>query len=156
VYLLPVSLPAVLDEVLAAVGSDLESQGCRLDYKPPSALPAVLADPLQIQLVLVNLLNNARHSMESLPDQADNVITIAIRPLNDREIEVSVADRGPGVAAEAVEEIFEPFYSTKPQGMGIGLAICRTIIEAHGGRIWYTPNPSGGAVFHFTLPSVEA
>jgi signal transduction histidine kinase len=148
---LPVPLHSLLDEVLEVVGPEIESQGCRIDYQPATGLPVVLADVLQIQLVLINLLHNAMHSMESLEDRANPVITLEICQINDREVQVSVADRGPGVPAETAEAIFEPLYSTKPQGMGMGLAICRTIIEAHGGCIRYTPNPSGGAVFQFTL-----
>jgi signal transduction histidine kinase len=154
--LLPVPLHALLNEVLEAMGPEIESQGCRIDYRPATALPVVLADVLQIQLVLVNLLHNAVHSMESREDRADKVITLDIRQLNDREVQVSVADRGPGVPAAIVEAIFEPLYSTKPQSMGMGLAICRTILAAHGGRIGYTPNPAGGAVFQFTLQRAAA
>jgi signal transduction histidine kinase len=70
-------------------------------------------------------------------------------------VQVSVADTGPGVPADETENIFESLYSTKEAGMGVGLATCRTIIEAHGGRIWCTPNPAGGAIFHFTVPIAE-
>jgi signal transduction histidine kinase len=154
--LLPVPLHSILDEVLEAVGPEIERRGCCIDYRPATDLPVVLGDVLQIQLVLVNLLHNAMHSVESLEDRANKVITIEIRQINDGEVQISVADRGPGIPADTVEEIFEPLYSTKPQGMGMGLAICRTIIAAHGGRIGYTPNPSGGAVFQFTLQRVAA
>jgi two-component system sensor kinase FixL len=70
-------------------------------------------------------------------------------------VQVSVADTGPGVPADEVEDIFESLYSSKEAGMGVGLATCRAIIEAHGGRIWCTPNPMGGAIFHFTVPAAE-
>ena len=79
---------------------------------------------------------------------------IAIRPSVTAEhtVEVTVADRGSGVLPESVESIFDSLYTTKATGLGVGLATCRTIIEAHGGLIWYSPNPPGGAIFHFTLP----
>lgn len=152
----PVQLVSLIEEVIEMLGPGLQGRGCRLDFRPATDLHAVLADGLQIQLVLVNLIHNAMHSMDACKEMANKVIRVEIRQINDREQEVSVADRGPGVAVERIESIFEPFYSDKANGMGIGLAICQTIIEAHGGRIGYTPNPAGGAVFRFTLPVVEA
>ena len=107
---------------------------------------------MQIQLVLVNLLHNAMHSMEVCEEKDDKVISIEVSQINDRVQQVSVTDRGSGILPDRVDNIFEPFYSDTANGMGIGLAICRGIIDAHGGHIGYTPNLSGGAVFHFTLP----
>jgi len=147
----PVSLYTLLDHVTRIIGVEFETRGCRIDYRPRPDLPEVLADELQIQLVLVNLLLNAAQSMQSLEDKADKRVLIDIDPINDREVQVSVADRGPGIPADRLEGVFEPFYSDKVDGMGVGLAVCRDIIEAHGGRIWCTPNPSGGAIFRFTL-----
>ena len=147
----PVSLYALLDQVTLIIGVDLERSGCRIDCRPRPDVPEVLADALQIQLVLVNLLQNAAQSMQSLEGKADKTIRIDIEPVNDREVRVGVADRGRGVPPDRLEDIFEPFYSDKAGGMGIGLAVCRGIIEAHGGRLWCKPNPSGGSVFQFTL-----
>jgi C4-dicarboxylate-specific signal transduction histidine kinase len=147
----PVSWSSLLDEVLFIMKAEINAHGCRLDCRPAADLPEVLADALQIQLVLINLLQNAVQSMDAVSDNADKVVSIDIKQINARELQVSVADRGPGVAADKIEQIFEPLYSEKNSGMGMGLSVCRSIIEAHDGRIWYTPNPAGGAVFRFTL-----
>lgn len=127
-----------------------EARGGRIACEPTGDLPPVLADALQIQLVLLNLLNNALRSI-SAREGSDRLISIDVRPLGDREAQISVTDRGPGVPPERVESIFEPLYSSTSAGMGMGLTICRGIVEAHGGRIWYEPNPAGGAIFRFTL-----
>ena len=152
----PVSLYALLDQVTLIIGVDLERRGCRIDYRPRPDVPEVLADALQIQLVLVNLLQNAAQSMQSLEDKADKRVLIDIDAINDREVQVSVADQGPGIPPDRLEDIFEPFSSDKAGGMGVGLAVCRGIIEAHGGRLRCKPNPSGGAIFQFTLRVAEA
>jgi signal transduction histidine kinase len=147
----PTDIDSIVREILEALHPEIESQGCRIDYDP-GRVPAVLADRLQIQLVLGNLLHNALQAMESLDHRFDKLISISVRLIANQHLQISVVDRGTGVAVDAEEEIFDPLYSTKPNGMGVGLSACRTIIEAHGGRIWHTPNPSGGAIFHFTLP----
>jgi two-component system sensor kinase FixL len=108
----------------------------------------VLIDTLEIQLVLVNLLQNAVQSMEY---KGDKVVSIETRRIDDQTIQISIADRGPGIDPERIEDIFEPLYSGNGEGMGMGLAICRIIVEAHGGHIGYRPNPSGGAIFQFTV-----
>jgi signal transduction histidine kinase len=117
---------------------------------PVDDLPPVLADTLQVQLVLVNLLQNALYSACD-SEGGDRLISVDVRPLDDEEVQVSVTDRGEGVPPEQIDDIFEPLYSGRSSGMGMGLAICRDIIEAHGGRVWYDPNPEGGAIFRFTL-----
>jgi two-component system sensor kinase FixL len=99
---------------------------------------------------LVNLLQNAMKGV-CASDQYDKCVSVDVRPTNDREVQISVTDRGPGIPAERVADIFEPLYSGASGGMGMGLAIARTIIDAHGGRLWYEPNPAGGAIFRFTL-----
>jgi signal transduction histidine kinase len=119
-------------------------------------LPTVLADPIQIQVLLVNLLRNAIESMDSIAVAAGQPITISADQTAEGEVEVRIADQGPGIAFEVGEEIFEPLFSTKANGMGVGLATCRTIVEAHGGKIWFSPNGPRGVVFHFTLPVASA
>jgi signal transduction histidine kinase len=90
--------------------------------------------------------------MGSHPGAVDPCISIETARASPQEIMVRVSDSGPGIAPDETEQIFESFYSTKASGLGIGLSICRKMIESHGGRLWTSPNPAGGAVFHFTLP----
>jgi PAS domain S-box-containing protein len=117
------------------------------------ASPTIAADRVQIQQVLVNLLTNAIEAMNATPlgTRRIEIRTLLAPPL----IETIVADRGVGLPDEATTKIFEPYVTTKRQGMGMGLSIARTIVEAHGGTLWATPNPGGGAAFHFTLPFRE-
>ena len=84
------------------------------------------------------------------------MVKIQVGHADGADLLVSVADTGPGVAPADAERIFEPFHSTKASGLGVGLSICRAIVEAHGGRLWFVPNPDGGAVFQFTLPIASA
>ncbi|MGD9882840.1 MAG: ATP-binding protein [Reyranella sp.] len=108
----------------------------------------VMVDKVQVQQVLANLLRNAMEAMQA-SDRKELVISTA--PADEDLVLVTVADSGPGIAEEIAARLFQPFVTTKQQGMGVGLSICRTIIESHGGKIWLEPNPGGGAIFLFTL-----
>ena len=116
-----------------------------------AGLPRVRADPVQVQQVILNLAINAIDAMNDKPDR-DRSLVIRSRRANAKEAEVSVTDSGGGIPVELLSRIFEPFVTSKESGMGLGLSISRTIIEAHGGRIWAENGPVGGAVVHFTLP----
>jgi len=144
------SLYPLIEEVIGMMEMECETQGCRLVSESAVDLPTVFADTLQVQLVLVNLLHNAIQSV-SASDERDKLISVEVCQLDNQELQISVIDRGAGVPPERIESIFEPLYSDTSTGMGMGLAICRDIIDAHGGRIWYEPNPDGGAIFRFTL-----
>ncbi|HUO98244.1 MAG TPA: ATP-binding protein [Rhizomicrobium sp.] len=115
-------------------------------------LPAVLVDRVQLQQVLVNLMRNAIEAMQTSPRRE---LSISVSAPDTRTVEFRLADTGPGLPPEVMEHLFQPFVSTKPNGMGVGLSICRTIIAHHQGSIWAEPNPGGGTVFRFTLPAME-
>jgi len=104
---------------------------------------------IQIQQVLVNLVRNA---VEAMAEGARRELSIATRALGGGGVEVEIADTGPGLAPEVAAQLFKPFVSTKSHGMGVGLSICQSIVEAHRGRIWAEANPAGGTIFRFTLP----
>jgi len=153
--LTPCILNPLIEEVIRIMEPEAENRGFHITWEPAGDLPAVLAEALEVQLVLVNLLQNAIQSVDS-SDQHDKRLSIEVRQINNREVRVSVTDWGSGVPAERLEDIFEPLYSGNSGGMGMGLTICRAIIEAHGGRLWHERNPEGGAIFRFTLRTVRA
>ena len=134
---------------LALVGA--KDKGVRVRFEFAPKLDFVLADKVQIQQVLLNLMRNAIEAME---DSDRRELVISVKPAPDRMIEISVADTGSGIAPEISAQLFQPFVTTKRQGMGVGLSISRSIVESHGGSIAPHPNPGGGTVFCFTLPAV--
>ncbi len=114
-------------------------------------LPQVLADRVELQQVLLNLILNALEAMLEVEGARKLQISTA---LDQEGVRVTVADSGPGFAVENVEQVFEPFYTTKATGLGMGLSICRSIIDSHGGRFWASPKQSPGAQVQFTLPAL--
>jgi len=134
---------------LALVGA--KDSGIRIRFAFDPAVDLVLADRVQIQQVLLNLMRNAIEAMEDSPKRE---LVIAAKVAEGDMLEISVADTGPGIAPEVSAQLFQPFFTTKPHGMGVGLSISRTIVEAHGGQIAVAPNPGGGTVFRFTLRAV--
>lgn len=112
----------------------------------------VLADRVQIQQVIRNLLRNAFEAMDA---SEQRLLTISTRLAGPEHVGMSIADTGAGISPTIVDDLFQPFVSTKSSGLGLGLSICRTIIEGHGGRIWVEPNRAAGTVFHVTLPRAD-
>jgi two-component system sensor kinase FixL len=134
---------------LALVGA--KDQGVRTQFQFDRGKDLVLADKVQVQQVLLNLIRNA---IEAMQDSAIRNLTISATGSPDGLITISVADTGSGIAPEMAKQLFQPFVTTKREGMGVGLSICRTIVEAHGGRIWAESNQPKGTVFRFTLRGV--
>lgn len=147
----PIDCNRLLDELRKLAETDVRLHNVRLRIEAAPSLPTVHADPIQLQQVLLNLVRNAIDAMADTPDARREVMLIA-QALPDDEIEFIVADQGSGLAPGASDQIFNPFFTTKPGGTGLGLAISRSIVRAHGGRLWHTPNGDAGAQFHFTLP----
>ncbi|HUH87213.1 MAG TPA: PAS domain S-box protein [Pusillimonas sp.] len=141
-----VPISRILDNAIAFADIDARKRQVEIASELPEGDPIVLADPILIEQVLLNLLKNGVEAMEQSEYRTLHVKVTEQGPL----IEIAVIDRGHGLRDP--ERLFEPFYSTKSEGLGMGLNICRTIIESHHGRLWATANPDGGTIFRFTLP----
>jgi signal transduction histidine kinase len=127
----------------------------RIVLEPSPQAPQVQADAVQIQQVILNLVRNSIDAMIEAPE-VSREITLRTQLDGEGDVEFMVADRGPGVDPVAMADLFNPFFTTKPGGTGLGLSISRSIVRAHGGKLWCSPNPGGGARFFFTLPAVPA
>jgi two-component system sensor kinase FixL len=143
------SLKKLVEEASALALVGAKEHGVRVTFHIDAAGDAVLVDKVQIQQILLNLIRNAVEAM----DQSDRrELLIATRAQAAGLVEISVADSGPGIAPEIASQLFQPFVTTKPLGMGVGLSISRSIVESHGGHIRCEPNAGGGTVFRFTVP----
>jgi C4-dicarboxylate-specific signal transduction histidine kinase len=148
------SVAAILEEALVLVEIDARRRGIRLSVELDDGLPDVRADQIMIEQVLLNLTRNGLDAMSDAPDDA-RALVVKARRSGDHFVEIAVIDRGHGISGEGTEWVFQPFVTTRGEGMGLGLAICRSIIESHNGRLSVKPNPEGGAIFTFTLPIEE-
>jgi PAS domain S-box-containing protein len=152
------SVPLVVNELLRDVVSltraDAAARQVTLEIETLLNLPQVRADRVHLQQVLLNLLLNAMDALNDAPAGKKRV-TLQAHRNGDNLVEIAVSDTGGGIAPDRLPQVFEPFFTTKAQGMGMGLAISRTIIEAHGGMIWAENNADGGATFRFTLAAAE-
>jgi PAS domain S-box-containing protein len=142
---------SLIHECARLMQVNLRHQEVALRLQLAEDLPQVSVDAVQIQQVLVNLMNNAIDAMTHLP-RAERHITVVSRRTEDGDVEVRVSDRGRGADDDQLERLFEPFFSTKSEGMGMGLSISRSIIDAHAGRLWAEQNPACGLTFAFALP----
>jgi two-component system sensor kinase FixL len=147
----PVNCARLLEDLGTLAETDARLHNIRLRIDCHEPLPTVYADPIQLQQVVLNLVRNAIDAMGDVPEDQREVV-LTTREAADGEVEIIVADRGTGLAPEATEHLFNPFFTTKASGTGLGLAISRSIVRAHGGRLWHTPNDGCGVRFHFTLP----
>ncbi len=141
----------LLENVATLTRADCAARKATLELSVEPGLPAVMGDPVHLQQVLLNLVVNATDAVEDLPGDRRKVAVLAALHGNGK-VEIAVSDLGPGIESEELERLFEPFFTTKAKGMGIGLSISRTIIEAHGGRLWAENNAQWGATFRFTIP----
>ncbi|NKB49623.1 MAG: PAS domain S-box protein [Alphaproteobacteria bacterium] len=142
-------LASVVEEASAMALVGAADKGVSYAYELAPNMPPVLIDRIQIQQVVFNLVRNGVDALERAEERH---LTISASPTPEASLMVMISDTGPGLPDEVAKRIFEPFVTTKTDGMGVGLSICRSIIDAHGGRLWPTPNSGGGTSFHFTLP----
>jgi signal transduction histidine kinase len=147
----PLDVNDVVREVIALMQRELFNHEVSLLTELAPALPAILGDRVQLQQVIINLVMNGIEAMQSVTDRQRELV-IRSRQDEKQQVLVSVTDCGVGISAEDADRLFTAFFTTKSSGMGMGLSICRSIMEAHGGRLWVTPNVPHGATFQFTLP----
>jgi two-component system sensor kinase FixL len=141
----------VVTQVLRVVHDDLAWRGVTVHTEFADDGARVMGDPIQLQQVMLNLLVNAGDAMADMPEE-ERMLTVRTERSEDGSVSVSVSDRGGGIPEDSLDEVFQPFYTTKARGLGMGLAVSHTIVEAHGGRLWAENNPDAGAALRFTLP----
>ena len=146
-----VDINEIILEVIALSRSEIYRKLVKFRHQLSDDLPLVFADRIQLQQVILNLIMNGADSMSGVVDRSRE-LHISSGRHDSSSVLVAVRDSGKGIAPQNLDHLFEAFFTTKPDGMGMGLAICRSIIEAHGGRLWASPNSPHGAVFQFTLP----
>ena len=143
-------LNETIQDVLALVEDEAKKQSVIIRTQFSADLPPVPADRVQLQQVMLNLVMNAIEAMSSVADRARELV-IATRKLDPDQVQVTVKDSGIGLDPNTIARIFDPFYTTKSGGMGMGLSISRSILQAHGGRLWATAKDGAGTIFYFTL-----
>jgi signal transduction histidine kinase len=143
-------LEELIRESLALVHGDLQRHGIRVRFDPNMPLPEIRGNRVQLQQVLLNLITNAVEAMTAR--EGLRILSVESELREADRVVISVADTGMGIESEDIDRIFNPLFTTKSDGMGMGLAICRAIVEAHEGRLWFSPNSPRGAVFQFTVP----
>jgi predicted ATPase/signal transduction histidine kinase len=150
----PVDINAAIGEMIEFTRSQIMKNGVVLHTQFMDGLPLIEGDRVELQQVLLNLIMNALEAMSGTA-QAERQLQISVVPGDEGYLLVSVADSGPGFPVDNTDQVFTSFYTTKPTGLGLGLSICRSIIEAHGGRLWAGANPPCGATVQFTLPVIQ-
>jgi two-component system sensor kinase FixL len=151
----PTAVRALVDAAICLARADADQRDVQIEARVEPSLPLVLADRIQVEQVLLNLLRNAMEAVEGT-NTISRTIVVEARRKSRHAIEIAVADSGPGVSDEMKDNIFDPFVTTKPLGMGMGLSISRSIIESHGGSLRMARNVPCGAIFFFDLPTPEA
>jgi C4-dicarboxylate-specific signal transduction histidine kinase len=143
----------VINELIALTRSEVVQKGVTVQLRLAEGLSPIHGDRVQLQQVILNLIVNAIQAMSGLTEGLHELY-IGTESAGEEGVRVAVRDTGPGLSAKNLQRLFEPFYTTKPNGMGMGLSICRSIIEDHGGRLWATGLDPHGALFQFTIPTL--
>jgi two-component system sensor kinase FixL len=152
---IPLDLAGVMRDVVALVHSDAIVRGTRVTLDIDAALPPVRGDRVQLQQVMLNLLLNAFDAMNEVPP-VDRMVCVTLKSADNGMVLIAVRDRGHGLTADKLDKIFKPFFTSKPQGLGLGLSISRSIIDMHRGRLWAENNNDRGATFYVALPAGDA
>jgi two-component system sensor kinase FixL len=147
------AMNSIMRETASFLRTDLNASKTKIDFDLARDLPLVSADKIQVQQVILNLMQNAIEAMKEIAHR-DRRIHIQTKPIDKTAIEITVSDTGPGFSKEIISKVFKPFFTTKAHGRGMGLAICRSIIEAHGGQFTINPNTNNHSWIRFTLPVV--
>jgi signal transduction histidine kinase len=150
----PVDTEALVRTVLVLANAELISRRVTMTTAVEPGLPPLLADTVQVQQVLLNLILNACEAMSSTAD-GDRALLLRATMTGASGVRFSIRDHGSGIPPALIERLFEPFVTTKAEGLGLGLSIARSIVAAHGGRIWAENNVDGGATIYFELPSAQ-
>jgi signal transduction histidine kinase len=148
---LAVDINSVIRDVLTLTNPTLQARNVSVRTRLPAELPPVRGDRIGLQQVIMNLITNSTDAMSSITDRS-RILRIESQIEASDSVLVAFADAGTGFNPGIADRIFDPLFTTKPNGMGLGLSICRSIIEAHGGRLWASPGSPHGAVFQFTMP----
>jgi signal transduction histidine kinase len=149
-----VEINRLIGEVIELTRGEAAKSHVSVRTQLAEGLPLVEADRIQLQQVMLNLIVNAMHAMHEV-GRAPRELLISSALSSSSGVLLSVRDTGRGISPEQLERLFDPFYTTKSEGMGMGLSICRSIVESHGGKIWAAANLPHGAAFHFTIPRRE-
>jgi C4-dicarboxylate-specific signal transduction histidine kinase len=145
-----VDINAAIREMIELTRGEAKRNGSSVQTQLAEGLPLIEGDRVQLQQVVLNLVINALQALDAVAEGARTLVIITGKAERD-EVLVAVKDTGPGLTEEELERVFDPFYSTKSDGLGMGLSICRSIVEAHAGRLWVTANRPRGAIFQFTV-----
>jgi PAS domain S-box-containing protein len=147
----PIDVTRMIRDAVALLGREVREKCVVVRFELGDQARTVSADAVQTEQVILNLVRNALEAMDGKAG-GERVLTVRATAADHEFIEIAVCDSGPGLSSDMIERVFTPFFTTKPDGLGLGLGICRSIVESHGGRLWVTPNADAGVTFHFTLP----